>query len=185
MTGWAASEDEQDAEAGDRSLAFAEFAIGQTQQRLPGVDVEAMRMVLLLTRVSNALVYDLESSVHRPAGWSWSAFRLLFTLWNSGPVESKRAALLAGMSRAAVSSLTKTLVPAGLLTRLPDLADGRVVSLAVSEEGVRQLTEAFLEHNRREAEWASALTAHERTTLNGLLGKLSAAGQQQWVSRRS
>jgi DNA-binding MarR family transcriptional regulator len=184
MTAWRSAVDGEDPEVGDRSLTFVEFAINRTEDRLPTVDVEAMRMVLLLTRVSNAVVYDLESSVHRPAGWSWSAFRLLFTLWNSGPVESKRAARLAGMSRAAVSSLTKTLVASGLLTKVPDVADGRAVLLAVSQEGADQLSSAFLEHNKREAEWASVLTPDERSTLNALLGKLSAAGQQGWVSRR-
>ena len=184
MTAWPSAEDGQDPDVGDRSLAFAEFAIARTQDRLPGVDVEAMRMILRLTRVANAVVYDLESSVHRPAGWSWSAFRLLFTLWNSGPVESKRAARLAGMSRAAVSSLTKTLVAAGLLTKVPDASDGRAVLLALSPEGAEQLVAVYQQHNRREAEWASVLTDDERATLNELLGKLSAAGQQRWVSRR-
>lgn len=185
MTAGSSVEGGEDAELGDRSLAFAEFAISQTHARLPTVDVEAMRMVLRLTRVANAVVYDLESTVHRPAGWSWSAFRLLFTLWNSGPVESRRAARLAGMSRAAVSSLSKTLVASGLLTKVPDPSDRRAVLLAVTPEGAEQLTSVYLEHNRREAEWAAVLSDDERSTLNALLGKLSAAGQRRWVNRRS
>ena len=52
---------------------------------MPEVDRAAMTMVLLLHRVANTVVYDLESTVHRPAGWSWSAFRLLFALWVAGP----------------------------------------------------------------------------------------------------
>ena len=94
-----------------------------------------MTMVMLLHRVANSLVYDLESTVHRPAGWSWSAFRLLFTLWVAGPNESSRAAELTGMSRAAVSSLTKTLSAAGLLARAAEPNDGRAVVLSLTEAG--------------------------------------------------
>ena len=93
----------------DPFLAFADVALRTTAERMPEVDQAAMAMVLLLHRVTNTVVYDLESTVHRPAGWSWSAFRLLFTLWVAGPQEASRAAELSGMSRAAVSSLSKTL----------------------------------------------------------------------------
>ncbi|WP_312858338.1 MarR family winged helix-turn-helix transcriptional regulator, partial [Pseudonocardia pini] len=108
-------------------LSFAQPAIDETAARLPGTDRSAMGLVLLLTRVASGLTYDLESTVHRPAGWSWSAWRLLFTLWISGPVESRRAAELSGMSRAAVSSLTNTLSAAGLLERTSAAGDGRSV----------------------------------------------------------
>ena len=85
-------------------LAYV-VALDRAGERLPGIDRSAMAMVLLLHRVASAIVYDLESTVHRPAGWSWSAFRMLFTLWICGPQEAGRCAELAGMSRAAVSSL--------------------------------------------------------------------------------
>lgn len=38
-----------------------------------------MRMVLLSHRATNAFVYDLDSTVDRPRGWS-AGFRLLFVL---------------------------------------------------------------------------------------------------------
>ncbi|MBW0089661.1 MarR family transcriptional regulator [Pseudonocardia sp. KRD-184] len=144
-----------------------------------------MAMVLLLHRVANTVVYDLESTVHRPAGWSWSAFRLVFTLWVSGPQEAGRAAALAGMSRAAVSSLSKTLDASGVLERGPDARDGRTVVLSLTGKGSAALEEVFLVHNRREAEWAGLLTPDELGTLNAVLRKLArAAHDQEWVSRR-
>lgn len=51
-------------------------------------------MVLTLHRAANMLVYDLESAVHRPCGWSWPGFRALFAIWLSGPVEVKKVAEL-------------------------------------------------------------------------------------------
>jgi DNA-binding MarR family transcriptional regulator len=157
----------------------------RTEQRLPGTDRAAMAMVLLLHRVANTIVYDLESTVHRPAGWSWSAFRLLFTLWNSGAQEPSRAAELTGMSRAAVSSLAKTLSASGLLGRVPGERDRRGVVLALTEAGERRLEETFRRHNRREAEWAGLLEPDEVEALNRILAKLASAAQvEDWVNLR-
>ena len=85
----------------------------------------ATEALLTLNRASDLVTYDLEAAVHRPRGRSWSAFRLLFVVWLAGPLESKSAARLTGMSRAAVSNLTKVLVADGLLHRTPDERDGR------------------------------------------------------------
>lgn len=170
----------------DPFLAFADVALRTTAERMPEVDQAAMTMVMLLHRVNNSLVYDLESTVHRPAGWSWSAFRLLFTLWVAGPSESSRAAELTGMSRAAVSSLANTLSASGLLARTPGATDGRAVVLSLSEAGGRALEEAFRAHNQREAEWSHLLTPDELTTFNSVLAKLVRAAQAEpWVNHRA
>jgi DNA-binding MarR family transcriptional regulator len=169
----------------DAFLSFADVAPDRAAERLPGMDRDAMAMVLLLYRVTSTVVYDLESTVHRPAGWSWSAFRLLFTLWISGPQEASRAAELAGMSRAAVSSLSRTLTAAGLLERGPGERDRRGVVLSLSEEGTRRLEAALRDHNRREAEWAALLTPEEREVFHTVLSKLAkAARTEDWVSHR-
>ena len=81
--------------------SFIDVAVERTSARLPGIDPQAMRLVLSLYRASNAMVYDLESAVHRPRGWSWPGFRVLFVLWLVAPLEAKRVAQLSGMSRAA------------------------------------------------------------------------------------
>jgi DNA-binding MarR family transcriptional regulator len=167
-------------------LSFADVAVETTAERLPEIDRSAMAMVLLLYRVTSTVVYDLESRVHRPAGWSWSAFRLLFTLWVSGPTDSGRAAELAGMSRAAVSSLTKTLSASGLLSRTPNAQDRRGAVLALTGDGAAALRAAFVDHNAREAQWAGLLTDDERDTLTGLLRKIATSAQERdWVAQRS
>ncbi|OLM21117.1 MULTISPECIES: MarR family winged helix-turn-helix transcriptional regulator [unclassified Pseudonocardia] len=166
-------------------LPFTEVALDRAGERMPGIDRSAMAMVLMLHRVASAIVYDLESTVHRPAGWSWSAFRLLFALWVAGAQEAGRCAELAGMSRAAVSALAKTLEAGGLVERTGDPRDRRTVVLGLTAEGTARLEETFGAHNRREADWAGLLTPEELATLNGLLAKLAAAAQEQdWVRRR-
>jgi DNA-binding MarR family transcriptional regulator len=170
--------------AGEAALGFVEHAVAEAGRRVADTDTEAMAMVLLLHRVTNTVVYDVESTVHRPAGWSWSAWRALFTLWISGPLEPSRLAELSGMSRQAVSALTKTLEADGLVERRGAEHDGRSVLLSISRAGELRLTRAFRDHNRREAEWANALDADERATLTRLLAKLADAAHQPWVSHR-
>ncbi|WP_236795137.1 MarR family winged helix-turn-helix transcriptional regulator [Amycolatopsis sp. GM8] len=132
----------------------------------------ATRVLLTLNRASNVVTYDLEATVHRPRGRSWSGFRLLFVTWLAGPLEARKAAQLSGMSRAAVSNLSKTLVADGLLARTPGEHDGRSVLLSLTERGQREMVEVFREQNEREHEWASVLTEAEQRILVLLLDKL-------------
>lgn len=161
-----ASEDEVD------FWAFVELANRRLATEY-GFDHQLATEVLLnLNRASNIVTYDLEASVHRPRGRSWSGFRLLFVIWLAGPLESKAAATLTGMSRAAVSNLTKTLVTSGMLDRTQAEHDGRAVRLALTDKGREEMITVFREHNEREHEWASALTETEQRVLIMLLGKL-------------
>ena len=52
--------------------------------------------------------------MHRPRGFSWPGFRVLFVLRTAGPAEARQVAKLSGMSRAAVSALVNTLERDGL-----------------------------------------------------------------------
>lgn len=169
---------------GDPAVAFVEHAIAETARRVPDLDRDAMDLVLHLHRVTNAVVYDLESTVHRPAGWSWSAFRAVFTLWIAGPLEPSRLADLSGMSRQAVSALVKTLEADGLVERRAVAGDRRSVLLSLTERGERRIDRVFHDHNQREAAWAGALDPDERATLTRLLRKLATTAQAPWVNHR-
>jgi DNA-binding MarR family transcriptional regulator len=164
--------------------SFVDVAVGRTGQRLPQVDVRAMRLVLSLYRAANALVYDLESTVHRPHGWSWPGFRVLFVLWLAAPLEAKRVAQLAGMSRAAVSALVNTLERDGLVSRRRAGHDRRAVELALTDAGAEVFAAAFLDHHRRERDWASALDEDEVAQLTALLEKLMGSPVAASAKRR-
>jgi DNA-binding MarR family transcriptional regulator len=168
----------------DPALAFVARAVETTSARLDGIDRQSMELVLLLHRVTNTVVYDIESTVHRPGGWSWSAFRAVFTLWISGPLEPSRLAELSGMSRQAVSALVKTLEADGLIARRAATNDARSIVLTLTPSGEVRIRTVFAEHNRREADWAAALEPDERDTMIRLLAKLADAGQQEWVNHR-
>jgi DNA-binding MarR family transcriptional regulator len=165
--------------------SFVDVAMDRTLRALPGVDARAMRLVLSLYRASNAMVYDLESTVHRPHGWSWAGFRVLFVLWLAGPLEAKRVAQLSGMSRAAVSALVNTLERDGLVARLRKAGrDRRAVELSLTDTGAEVFAGAFTEHNAREQTWASALSDAEVDQLTALLEKLMASPVAAAANRR-
>lgn len=154
-------------------LSFVDYAVDKTAAEVPGVDPIAMRLVLELHRVTSALVYDLESSVHRPSGWTWPGFRVLFVLWLAGPCEAKTVATLSGMSRSAVSALLKTLHRDGLVTRGPSPGDGRAIEVGLTDAGRRAIAATYASHHRREQSWVAALSKPERLVLIGLLEKLA------------
>ncbi|MEU6192182.1 MarR family transcriptional regulator [Streptomyces sp. NPDC047061] len=153
--------------------SFIDHAVERAGRELPGVDPLAMRLVLTLHRAANMLVYDLESTVHRPRGWSWPGFRVLFAVWLSGPVEAKKVAELSGMSRAAVSALVNTLERDGLISKERAPYDGRALQLRLTDGGLEAITSAFQAHNEREQEWAGSLSEEEQRMLIELLGKLT------------
>jgi MarR family transcriptional regulator, negative regulator of the multidrug operon emrRAB len=152
--------------------SFIDLANVRLSSEFGSVHQLATQVILTLNRAANVVVYDLEASVHRPRGLSWSAFRLLFVVWLAGPLEAKEAARLAGMSRQAVSNLTKALLAAGLMQRAPGERDARSVMLSLSQSGLQVMTEVYREHNEREQAWASGLTEAEQKSLVKLLDKL-------------
>ncbi|MFC7731429.1 MarR family winged helix-turn-helix transcriptional regulator [Actinomadura keratinilytica] len=142
----------------------------------------ATRLLLTLNRASAIVTYDLEAAVHRPRGLSWAGFRLLFVTWLAGPLEPGRAAAVAGMTRAAVSNLAKSLEADGLLVRSPGERDGRTVVLSLTERGQEAMLEVFAAQNARERQWADALTDTEQDILIMLLNKLI-AGRRRFDAR--
>lgn len=165
--------------------SFIDYAISATAKEIPSVDPLAMRAVLTLHRAAGMIAYDLESTVHRPRGWSWPGFRVLFVIWLAGPLEAKKVAELSGMSRAAVSALVSTLERDGLVTKDRDPRDGRALQLRLTPAGQDAITDAFQAHNARERQWTGALSEDEQRTLIHLLQKVTAGSRTIEAKQRS
>lgn len=165
--------------------SFAAFARERVQELGDEIDLDVMALMLTLHRASSAVVYDLESSIHRPAGWSWAGFRLLFVLWLAGPLEAKHAAQLSGNSRQATSTLANTLERDGLIKRITPPHDARLVEFALTPTGTQAIAEIFHAHNKREQMWASVLTPEERAAVTSAMFKLLAATTTLDVRRRN
>ena len=94
---------------GQRSDPFLEQATERVAGAYDDVNLSVFQLALALTRASNRMARHVESSVHRPRNLTTAGFRILFTIWSCGPLEAHRIALLAGLSRASVSSVVNTL----------------------------------------------------------------------------
>ncbi len=163
-----------DAEAEDNA-ALAESYEQTAADRvatLDGTSLESFAAMFNLVRTANRMVNDLETRIHREAGWSWAGFRVMFTIWVSGPLEPRRIAYLAGISRAAVSSVLNTLERDGLVERARDQADRRLVTVRLTPEGLRRLQAAYRRQNRREQELLAPLGPAELATFTKLLRRL-------------
>lgn len=141
----------------------------------PSADVEAISLVLLLSRLSTQVLNELDTRVHRPRGWSWSGFRIMLAVLVMGPLEPRQVAPLAGVSRASISAVLNTLERDGLVERRRDSADRRVVTIVLTERGQDQVLTTYAEQHLLEREWAQTLSRDEIRLFTGLLRKMLAS----------
>jgi DNA-binding MarR family transcriptional regulator len=137
----------------------------------PGADVGAMSLMFNLVRLADRVTQDFDT-LHRPRGFSWAGFRILFWLWILGPLEPRRIADLTSSSRARISAVLKTLERDGFVERRRDSRDGRLVTVALTAQGRERIDRAFVEQNALESGWVAALDPEEQKQLAGLLKRL-------------
>jgi len=138
-----------------------------------GLNVDTFQGMFQLFRLSALMFNNLESGVHKPAGWSLAGFRVMFILWVAGDLEPRDIARLAGLSRAAISSALNTLERDGLVERRRESADRRLVTVSLTSDGAQRLSTAYAEQNTREAELFASLSADELATLTQLMRRVS------------
>lgn len=152
--------------------SFVNLAQENLRQLDEGLDLDANRLILGLYRAGNLIAYDLEATIFRPKGRTWPSFRLMWVVWHAGEATVSEAAKLTGMTKASISSLTRTLVNDGLLQKVTAEHDRRAVTLTLTPAGLELIEELFREQNRAESDWSSPLTDIEITLFNMLLQKL-------------
>jgi DNA-binding MarR family transcriptional regulator len=158
------------------ALRFEEQAVGRLSEVAPSVDRDVMTAMFNLVRASTQVIGDLELTVHRPAGWSWAGFRIMFTVLVAGPLEERDLARLAGVSRASISSVLNTLERDGLVARARRSGDRRLVTVDLTAAGRDRLLEVYGRHHEAERGWLAGLTLEEVRQLSGLLRKILARG---------
>ncbi|MDX6728970.1 MAG: hypothetical protein QOK49_3775 [Baekduia sp.] len=136
------------------------------------VDLEAMAVGANLWRAAQAFRTELERTVLRPEGLSFTGFSLLFNLWIWGPTQTRALAASMGCTRATVSSVADTLERGSLIVRIDDEHDGRLVQLALTPTGQSLIEAVFPRFNAGETALVSGLDEQERRTLAALLRKL-------------
>ncbi len=130
--------------------SFGTAAAERVACELPEVDLDLFHLSFALSRAATRFVRRVESSVHRPAGLTWAGFRILFTVWACGSLESHRIAHFSGLSRASVSSAVNTLERDGLVKRSRDRSDRRLVTVALTGEGHEVVRRTYASQHEQE-----------------------------------
>lgn len=153
----------------DEFLRLAKVALLQSG---PDHDPDVLAFGLSLIRIGNRLQLDLDLTVNRPAGVSWAAYRVLFTVQAVGAIAPKRLARLAGTTAASISSVLRTLEQADLIVREPSDDDGRSYLVALSPEGEALASALSVANHRRMEQWAAILTDDERRAVTAIVERL-------------
>ena len=168
------------------AASFERAAIDRVRADLPAADLAALRASFDLIRTATRLTHHLESSVHRPAGWSMAGFRVMFCVWVSDVLEPRDIARLSGLSRAAVSSVLNTLERDGLVERSRESDDRRLVTVRLTARGERGVVEAYERQNRLEQQFFATLDPAElEAATEALAALLAAAPPDREISSNS
>ncbi len=160
------------ASGAEERAAFEAAARHRVSQLGDDIDLDTFRAAFNLFRLSTRVIQDLEANVHRPLGLSMAGFRVLFTVWVFGSLEPREIASLSGVTRAAVSGVLNTLERDGLATREREQADGRLVTVRLTDAGEQVLRDAYQAQNRRERELFADLDRAELRRFGATMSRL-------------
>lgn len=148
-------------EGGDLVDDFERAATERVTELGDDIDLATFAAMFDLFRVFSRVVADLETSAHRPSGLSTAGFRVLFTVWVFTTLEPREIARLAGVSRAAITGVVRTLERDGFVTRTRRDDDRRLVSIELTPAGRDVLAEAYQRQNLREREIFAGLSPEQ------------------------
>lgn len=142
--------------------------------RLTGVDIDAdaMHAVSGIHRAANASRNHMTNTVLRPHDLSWTGFVVLWSVWIWGTPETREVAESAGISKATLSGVVKTLMARGWLTRTQSTSDRRFAHLALTSAGASLMEELFPQFNAGEQQLVADLTPEEVEVLTKALRKV-------------
>lgn len=171
-----AAVDSNSSPAGD--LTTAPDAVDQimAQWRRERPDLDPMPMAVF-GRVARtfALQRRAQARVHEALGLSHAAFDMLANLRRSGAPHRKTASSLARSSLVSTGGITfrmDGLEQAGLIRRVRDTADRRVIHAELTDEGRALIDEAIARHLDLLGSLLDGLTEQEQAELARLLAKL-------------
>jgi DNA-binding MarR family transcriptional regulator len=148
--------------------------IEQWRRERPDLDPTPMAVFGRIARTF-ALQRRAQAAIHDANGLSHAAFDMLANLRRSGPPHRKTASSLARSSLVSTGGITfrmDGLESAGLIRRVRDPSDRRVIYAELTPEGLRLIDKAIEQHIRLLHEMLAGLTASEQQELARLLSKL-------------
>lgn len=140
-----------------------------TKLPIRSLNLEAIAAATNIYRVAQGLRNKMEQGVLSEYGLSWTAFSMLYDMWIWEAVETKKLAVSAGVSKATVSNITKTLESKDLCYRKSDTKDKRLTYVVLTEKGREVMEVLYPLFHKGEVEIFSELTADEQKMLSHLL----------------
>ena len=122
------------------------------------VDLPAANAVSTLYRAANAVRAHLTNTVLREHGLTWTGFVVLWVVWIWDGLETRHAAESAGISKATLTGVVKTLEGQGWITRETSAVDRRLVNLKLTESGAAMMHTLYPAFNAAEAEVGACLS---------------------------
>lgn len=152
------------------AMEFERAAFEKTRSELTGLDEPVFHAGLNLVRAASSLVQASEENIHRPLGWTWAGFRVMYIIWITEEIEARNISRLAGVTRQTTSSVLATLERDGLVERerLSD-TDRRLVTVRLTEAGRIGVRAAMVSQHALESSRFSSLSVAEREQLGELL----------------
>lgn len=143
-------------------------------QSRPDLDTSPIDVLGRVQRIASLCNHRLDLKLERH-GVTRSEFSVLSALARTGrPLRASEVVSTTMLSGASITKIAENLVRRGLLIRQKSERDGRVVLLALTEDG-KALVDAELPRRLADdEELIAALTPAERATLAGLLRKVCA-----------
>lgn len=143
--------------------------------RLDGLDVDrdAMAVISNLYRAAGAARNHFERTVLSEADLTWTSWVVLWVLWIGEESESRTVAAEAGISKATLTGVVRTLQGRGLVERRMHPGDARRVLLSLSPDGSRLMASLFPRFNAHEALLCAPLDGPARRDLAEALRMLT------------
>lgn len=162
---------------GDPGSDAVDQAVAQWHRERPDLDPSPMTIFGRIARVF-ALSRREQARVHEPFGLTHAAFDLLANLRRSGRPHRKTASALAKSSMISTGGVTfrlDGLEDTGLIRRVRDSQDRRVVTAELTEQGLKTIDEAIERHLELFQDMLAGLTKAEQRQLATLLTKLESS----------
>ncbi|WP_285867474.1 MarR family transcriptional regulator [Mesobacillus maritimus] len=132
---------------------------------MDSLNLDAISVVTNLYRVAQGVRNKMEQEILAEYGLSWTAFSMLYDLWIWDSVETKKLAESAGVSKATISNITKTLEKKELCFRKNDLRDRRITYVSITEKGKQVMAGLYPGFHKGEVEIVSGLSIEEQKTM--------------------
>ncbi|WP_307346555.1 MarR family transcriptional regulator [Metabacillus malikii] len=136
------------------------------------LNLDAIAIVTNIYRIAQGLRNKMEREVLSEYGLSWTAFSIIYDLWIWESVETKKLAESAGVSKATISNITKTLEQKDLCFRKTDPRDRRMTYVVLTEKGRKVIEELYPHFHEGEVNVVSGLSNDEQKLISSLLRKV-------------